>query len=57
MIKWEYKVVLLGNFDESIEETLNKYGEDGWELGNVAPNGRAILLKRPKEKTKKIKGT
>ena len=57
MIKWEYKVILLGNFDETIEETLNKHGEDGWELGSVAPNGRAMLLKRPKDliKIKKLK--
>lgn len=36
-MKWEYKVVTLDKFlnsedDLTIQETLNKYGADGWEL-------------------------
>jgi len=41
MNKWEYKVIVLtvkrkfwsGQFDaQSLEEELNKFGQEGWEL-------------------------
>jgi len=41
MNKWEYKVIALtvkrkflsGQFDaQSVEDELNKFGQDGWEL-------------------------
>lgn len=41
MNKWEYKVMVLtvkrkflsGQFDaQSVEDELNKFGQDGWEL-------------------------
>ena len=36
-IKWEYKVFTVDHFlsvdsDLTVEEKLNKYGKDGWEL-------------------------
>lgn len=39
-MKWEYKVFTLENFlnsegNLSVEEILNKYGKEGWELTGV----------------------
>ncbi len=54
-IAWEYRVFTIGRFwgtkDEQIEETLNEWGEDGWEAINVyTPEGSGkvtIVAKRP----------
>lgn len=40
-MKWEYKILeinesLISNNVEQLEEILNKYGEEGWELVTVA---------------------
>ena len=42
MQKWEYMIIGSPN-----EETLNKLGEEGWELVAYSPYGSACL-KRPK---------
>ena len=42
MQKWEYMIVSGPN-----EETLNKLGEQGWELVALSPYNKAYL-KRPK---------
>ena len=54
MTKWEYKVlkktsVLKGIKVEEIEEELNLWGEEGWELVNVTrqQNELIAVLKRP----------
>jgi hypothetical protein len=54
-IQWEYRVLTiggaLGTKDEQIEETLNEWGEDGWEAINVyTPSGSGkvtLVAKRP----------
>lgn len=59
MKKWEYKIVNLSAkgitnlvLSKEDEITLNKWGEEGWELVSTAPtvNGRTIccILKREK---------
>ncbi len=40
MQKWEYKVIYLGDagnrdFDTTVNEMLNHYGAQGWELVSV----------------------
>ena len=53
--KWEYRVQTIGNFfgtkDENIEETLNAWGMEGWEVITVyTPYGSGnvtIVAKRP----------
>jgi len=40
IIQWEYRVQTIGSGvfgtkDENIEETLNEWGEEGWEAINV----------------------
>ena len=32
VLKWEYKVTTMSEFDERAEKELNKLGEEGWEL-------------------------
>jgi hypothetical protein len=53
--QWEYRVHTIGRLfgtrDEEIEETLNEWGEEGWEAINVyTPEGSGkvtIVAKRP----------
>ena len=53
--QWEYRVQTIGSMfgtkDEDIEETLNEWGEDGWEAINVyTPEGSGkvtMVAKRP----------
>ena len=53
--QWEYRVHTIGRLfgtrDEDIEETLNEWGEEGWEAINVyTPEGSGkvtIVAKRP----------
>ena len=56
-IRWEYKVETLGSVfsnpkDDEIEESLNEWGEQGWEIIGVyqsssgSPKTR-IVAKRP----------
>lgn len=54
MTKWEYKVLkerhwLKGIRAEEIEEELNLWGEDGWELVAIERQQNELLavLKRP----------
>jgi hypothetical protein len=52
-MKWEYKVITVDQFlslDESltIEEKLNKYGADGWELVGVLQKPYTTLGNPPK---------
>ena len=51
MKKWEYKVVVLGNKQATVEPLLNSFGAEGWELVAVkvvdfGPN--TAFLKREK---------
>lgn len=54
-IQWEYRVQTIGSLfgtkDETIEVTLNEWGEEGWEAINVyTPEGGGkvmIVAKRP----------
>lgn len=53
--QWEYRVLTIGSLfgtkDERIEETLNEWGEEGWEAVSVyTPEGSGkvtIVAKRP----------
>ena len=55
-IQWEYRVQSIGSLfgtkDESVEATLNEWGEEGWEAINVyTPEGGGkvmIVAKRPR---------
>lgn len=52
-MKWEYKVFTVDNFlnidsDLAIEEKLNKYGEDGWELVGLLQRSNTTLGYSPK---------
>lgn len=49
--QWEYRVQTIGNIfgtnDESIQNTLNEWGEDGWEAVSVYPgkdSGKVTLV-------------
>jgi hypothetical protein len=52
---WEYQVLTIGNVfgakDNQIQETLNEWGVQGWELAHVyTPSGSSkvtIVAKRP----------
>jgi len=53
---WEYQVLTIGSAltgarDEQIEETLNEWGQEGWEAVNVyAPSNSpkvTLVAKRP----------
>ena len=52
---WEYRVQTIGSMfgtrDENIEDTLNEWGEEGWEAINVyTPEGSGkvtMVAKRP----------
>lgn len=54
-IQWEYRVQTIGSVfgtkDEDIEETMDAWGEEGWEAINVfTPSGSGkitIVAKRP----------
>jgi hypothetical protein len=39
--KFEYKIVVSDSDDETDEEELNRYGEQGWELVNAVADVRA----------------
>ena len=53
--QWEYRVQTIGNIfgtkDELIQDTLDEWGEDGWEAINVfTPEGSGkitMVAKRP----------
>jgi len=53
--QWEYRVQTIGSMfgtkDENIAETLNEWGEEGWEAINVyTPEGSGkvtMVAKRP----------
>jgi hypothetical protein len=57
ILRWEYKVETLGSAfstpkDEEIEETLNEWGEQGWEIISVFQSSSGspkirIVAKRP----------
>ena len=54
MTKWEYKVLKEGHWlkgikAEVIEEELNLWGEEGWELVTIErqQNELLVVLKRP----------
>lgn len=47
MKKFEYQVITL--YGPNIEDELNKYGEEGWELVTVDNNEGKHYLKREKE--------
>lgn len=56
ILRWEYRVESLGSAfshpkDEEIEEKLNEWGEDGWEIIDVSPPFGStkirIVAKRP----------
>lgn len=52
MVKWEYLVKRIGFNSLLLEETLNKYGKDGWEfIGFVDRFGgdKLFIFKRPKQ--------
>ena len=49
-MEWEYKTIVIkakasfwgGKFDNNeLDNILNKYGEDGWELVNVVASNQA----------------
>ncbi len=49
-MKWEYRLFPVGldRGDQIIQEALNKFGQDGWELVQVYEAGfRVFVLKRP----------
>ena len=46
--KWEYKVLSYYNLPSDIEQILNEYGSEGWELTvSPAPVGITLIFKRP----------
>ena len=50
MTKWEYASVPL--ISHALQEILNQWGEEGWELVQVQESqatGTVAFLKRPKE--------
>jgi hypothetical protein len=62
--QWEYRVQTIGRLfgtkDEFIQDTLDEWGEEGWEAINVfTPEGSGkitIVAKRPlTERTKRIR--
>lgn len=51
--KWEYKVFTVDRFlsvdsDLTIEEKLNKYGKEGWELVGLLQRSHTTLGYQPK---------
>jgi hypothetical protein len=54
-IQWEYRVQTIGSIfgtrDENIENTLNEWGLEGWEVTHVYTSGKGnkvtMLAKRP----------
>ena len=62
--QWEYRVQTIGSVfgtkDEDIEETMDAWGEEGWEAINVfTPSGSGkitIVAKRPlTERTRRMR--
>lgn len=51
-MKWEYKFVNLPTMGNgSIEDIMNEYGNNGWELisSSIVPGVCTLIFKRPKE--------
>lgn len=59
-MKWEYKIVTFALIDlADVQETLNVFGKDGWELATLSVGARwgqygersdhLAILKRPLE--------
>lgn len=50
----EYKVVKpklgLGNWNEKMEDLLNKYAREGWVLKHVGPNYSMVIIERDKNR-------
>ena len=57
--QWEYRVETIGSAfgtkDEAIQDTLDEWGEEGWEAINVYTPGNSakvtIVAKRPLSRT------
>ena len=56
MKRFKYKVVDIKDFDARYGSILNSFGEDGWELINIASNGsgfsKTYYFKKEVESTK-----
>jgi hypothetical protein len=53
-MKWEYKVVHVEPIDSSLEDEINKFGEEEWELTAAVailenPNHQVLYFRRPIE--------
>lgn len=50
-MKCEYRFVNLPTMNNSIEDILNSYGEDGWELvsSNIVPGVCTFIFNKYKE--------
>lgn len=50
----EYKVINpklgLGKWNQKIEDLLNKYAKEGWEVKHIQQNLTAIVLERDKNR-------
>ena len=53
MVKWEYRVEIIAAGQENLQNWLNQYGNDGWELVDLeqpeGTKGFRLTFKRPKE--------
>jgi len=58
--EWEYRVLTLGSFfkgtrDDELEEILNEWGQEGWELITFRTientNQAQLIAKRPLDRT------
>jgi len=55
MMRWEYRVVSLR--DGTYTQTLNGYGQEGWELVGVVPNVHTVAGPRESGSSLPIPGT
>lgn len=49
--KWEYQIRVFGpemmeHWDTQLKSTLNRYGQSGWELVALHPDGSAIFKRK-----------